>query len=77
VPVALAWRFAREPIAAWVHVTAPAAVERLFGGGDLETIDRLLATAPVPASARPAITRRAGIAIATSNARTHDSRDTD
>ena len=59
VPVVLAWRLASEPIAAWVHVTAPAAVDHLFGGGDLATIDRLIAAAPLPASARPAMARRA------------------
>jgi predicted PurR-regulated permease PerM len=63
VPVGLAWRFARAPIAAWVHVTAPTAVEHLFGGGDFETIDRILAAAPVPASARPMIARRVDGAI--------------
>jgi predicted PurR-regulated permease PerM len=63
LPVALAWRFARDPIAAWVHVTAPTAVEHLFGGGDFETIDRILAAAPVPASARPMVARRVDGAI--------------
>ena len=63
VPIALAWRFSSDPIAAWVHVTAPAAVDHLFGGGDFETIDRLIATAPVPASARPVIARRANSVI--------------
>jgi predicted PurR-regulated permease PerM len=57
VPLALAWRFAKEPIATWVHVTAPGAVEHLFGGSDFETIDRLIAAAPVPPSARPAVRR--------------------
>jgi predicted PurR-regulated permease PerM len=59
IPVALAWRFASEPIADWVHVTAPGAVDHLFGGGDFDTIDRFVASAPVPASARPMIRRRA------------------
>jgi predicted PurR-regulated permease PerM len=63
VPVGLAWRFASDPISTWVHVTAPGAVDHLFGGGDFETIDRLIAAAPVPASARPMITRRVGGAI--------------
>jgi hypothetical protein len=64
VPVALAWRFASDPIATWVHVTAPATVDHLFAGSDFETIDRILASAPVPASARPALKRRIGGAIA-------------
>ena len=58
LPVGLAWRFAREPIVRWVHVTAPDAVEHLFGGGDFERIDRAIASAPVPASVRPALRRR-------------------
>ncbi|MCU1385828.1 MAG: hypothetical protein JWL71_4525 [Acidobacteria bacterium] len=72
VPVALAWRFASGPIAAWVHVTAPTAVEHLFAGGDFETIDRLVASAPVPASARPLIVRQVdrGIGYVERHART-------
>ena len=64
VPVALAWRFAGDPIARWVHVTAPDTVDHLFGGSDIEAIDRMLASAPVPASARPVLKRRIGGAIA-------------
>ncbi|MGH9140531.1 MAG: AI-2E family transporter [Vicinamibacterales bacterium] len=63
VPIGLAWRFASEPISAWVHVTAPNTVEHLLGGGDFETIDRVIASAPLPASARPAIRRRVEGAI--------------
>ena len=48
MPIALAWRFASEPIATWVHVTAPDAVEHLFGGGDFDTIDRLIAIGAGP-----------------------------
>ena len=58
VPIALGWRFAREPIRSWVHVTAPAAVDELFDGGDFATIERVIGAAPVPASVRPAIARR-------------------
>ncbi len=63
VPIGLAWRFASVPIAEWVHVTAPNAVEHLFGGGDFETIDRVIASAPVPASVQPALERRVEQAI--------------
>jgi predicted PurR-regulated permease PerM len=63
VPVALGWRFGSAPITVWVQVTAPAAVEHLFGGGDFETIDRLIAAAPVPPAARPLVARRADQAI--------------
>ena len=58
LPVVAAWRFASDPIAAWVHVTAPQAVDHLFGGGDFETIDRVIASAPLPASMRPVLRRR-------------------
>jgi len=59
VPIAFAWRFASEPIAAWVHVTAPDTVEHLFGNGDFDTIDRAIASAPIPAPMRPALKRNA------------------
>ena len=58
VPIGLAWRFSGDPIAEWIHVTTPDAIDHLFGGGDFQTIDRLAATAPVPASVRPALKRR-------------------
>jgi predicted PurR-regulated permease PerM len=63
IPVALAWRFASGPIATWVRVTAPGAVDHLFTGGDLDTINRLIASAPAPASARPMMMRRTGSVI--------------
>jgi predicted PurR-regulated permease PerM len=63
VPIGLTWRFASEPIARWVHVTAPDTVNHLFGGGDFDTIERLIATAPVPGSVRPAVRRRVEVAI--------------
>jgi predicted PurR-regulated permease PerM len=63
LPIGLAWRFASEPIARWVHVTAPDAVGHLFGGGDFDTIDRMIATAPVPQSVRPTLKRRTEWAI--------------
>jgi predicted PurR-regulated permease PerM len=52
VPIGLAWRFASEPIVHWVKVTAPDTVDHLFGSGDFEAIDRLIAAAPVPPSMR-------------------------
>ena len=57
LPIGLAWRFGSAPIAEWVHVTAPGAVDHLFGGGDFDTIDRFIGTAPVPAAARPRVKR--------------------
>jgi len=64
VPIGLTWRFASGPIAHWVHVTAPDAVNHLFDGGDFDTIDRVIATAPVPGSLRPMLKRRIEGAIA-------------
>jgi predicted PurR-regulated permease PerM len=71
-----AWRFASEPIAAWVHVTAPEAVEHLFGGGDFETIDRVIASAPLPASARPVLRRQLERAIVYIQRHARDTLDT-
>jgi predicted PurR-regulated permease PerM len=62
-PGALAWRVSSERIRQWVRVTAPDAVEHLFSGGDFETIDRLIASAPMPASVRPVFKRRVNGAI--------------
>jgi predicted PurR-regulated permease PerM len=76
VPVVLAGRFASDPIKTWVHVTAPAAVEHLFAGGDFDAINRLIATAPLPASARPAIARRVDGALAYIQRQTRTTLDT-
>ncbi|MCX6545963.1 MAG: AI-2E family transporter [Acidobacteria bacterium] len=64
IPGALAWRASSDRVEQWVRVTAPAAVDRLFGGGDLEAIDHLIAEAPVPPAARPVLKRGADGAIA-------------
>jgi len=63
VPGAVAWRVSSARIELWVHVTAPEAVDHLFGNGDFETIDRLIAAAPVPSSARAALRRRVDGAV--------------
>lgn len=52
VPGALVWRSAQDDAAHWVRVTAPAAVERLFSGGNFEPFERLIARAPLSAIAR-------------------------
>ena len=46
VPGALAWRAAHDDTVHWVRVTAPAAVERLFSGGNFEPFERLIAKLP-------------------------------
>lgn len=63
IPIALAWRFGSEPIRHWVDVTAPDAVEHLFGGNDSATIDRLITSAPFATRARPFVKRRIDGAI--------------
>src|SRR5918995_1883634 len=51
-PGAFAWRGAQDDAVHWVRVTAPAAVERLFSGGNFEPFERLIARAPISAAAR-------------------------
>ncbi len=63
IPGAVAWRVSSDRIEQWVRVTAPEAVDHLFSGGDFETIDRLIAGAPVPSAVRPVLKRRVGGAI--------------
>jgi len=46
VPGVLAWRAAHDDTVHWVRVTAPAAVERLFSGGNFEPFERLIAKIP-------------------------------
>ena len=58
VPGTFLWRSAQDDAIHWVHVTAPAAVERLFTGGNFEPFERLIARAPVSAGARRGLTAR-------------------
>ena len=58
VPGALAWRAAHDDAVHWVRVTAPAAVERLFSGGNFEPFERLIARAPISSGARRGLIRR-------------------
>ena len=51
VPGTLAWRLAGDRMTRWVGETAPAAVDRLFGGVDLEPLERLVARAPMTSGA--------------------------
>jgi predicted PurR-regulated permease PerM len=64
VPGGLLWRSARPGTVHWVHVTAPAAVERLFGGGNFEPFERLIARAPMPAGLQRAAIARLERAMA-------------
>jgi predicted PurR-regulated permease PerM len=58
VPGALAFRSAQDDAIHWVRVTAPAAVERLFSGGNFEPFERLIARAPISIGARRGLTER-------------------
>jgi predicted PurR-regulated permease PerM len=63
IPGAVAWHSSSDRIEQWVRVTAPEAVDHLFSGGDFETINRLIAEAPVPSRARFVLKRRVDGAI--------------
>src|SRR4051812_1036489 len=52
VPGGLLWRSARGAAVRWVHETAPAAVERLFGGGNFAPFERAIMRAPIPDNLR-------------------------
>jgi predicted PurR-regulated permease PerM len=58
VPAGLLWQGARPIAVHWVHVTAPAAVERLFGGGNFAPFERLIAGTPMPARLQHALASR-------------------
>jgi predicted PurR-regulated permease PerM len=58
VPGALVWRGAQDNAVHWVHVTAPAAVERLFNGGNFQPFEALIARAPLSSGARHALIQR-------------------
>jgi predicted PurR-regulated permease PerM len=63
VPAALVWPSARDVISHWVRVTAPEAVDHLFRGGELSLLNRTVARAPLPSSARLFLTQRADRAV--------------
>jgi predicted PurR-regulated permease PerM len=64
LPAALAWRHSEDRVVHWVRVTAPAVVDRLFGGGKFEPLERLIARAPLSVGARNAWIRRTESAVA-------------
>jgi predicted PurR-regulated permease PerM len=64
VPSGAAWHFSRDRIEHWVDVTAPESVDHLLSGGDFDTIDHLIAAAPVPASTRPLVKQRVDEGVA-------------
>lgn len=48
VPGVLLWRVSKSDVTHWVNVTAPAALNHLFGGGGMAPVDRGLARLPLP-----------------------------
>jgi predicted PurR-regulated permease PerM len=64
VPGGMLWRNSRAAAVHWVHVTAPAAVERLFGGGNFEPFARMIAGAPISAGLQRRLTIRLEAAMA-------------
>ena len=50
---ALAWHMAAPIVGRWVHVTAPAVIDRVFTGGRRPAaVDRLYADVPLPGRAK-------------------------
>jgi predicted PurR-regulated permease PerM len=61
--IVVIWRLSADGITHWVHVTAPAAVDRLFTTARTEPLDRVIASAPVSPATRTAIKNRLDAAI--------------
>jgi predicted PurR-regulated permease PerM len=71
VPGALVWQRARPAVKHWIAVTAPAAVDRLFAGSAVPSIEAALA--PLQAPLRATLTRTA---VGTADAIEHSARGT-
>src|SRR6185295_10167068 len=52
VPAALFWRMTEPSVRHWVAVTAPSSVDRLFAGGSIGPLERVLTHAPLPSAVR-------------------------
>jgi predicted PurR-regulated permease PerM len=61
--IVLVWRLSADGITHWVHVTAPAAVDRLFTDARAEPIEWVIARAPIGAARQSALKRRLDDAI--------------
>lgn len=61
--IVVVWRLSADAVAQWVHLTAPAAVDRLFTSARAEPIERLIAAAPLAAATRAAMKDRVDGAI--------------
>src|SRR5262245_58839227 len=56
--ILLVWRVSAHGISAWVNVTAPAAVDRLFTSARAEPLEKLIAAAPVSPATQSAVKTR-------------------
>jgi predicted PurR-regulated permease PerM len=63
-PAVLAWSLWRDRVVEWIHVTAPQAVDRLFGNPDSIAFNRLANRLPLAPDTRAAVTERGDRAIA-------------
>jgi predicted PurR-regulated permease PerM len=59
LPGVMLWRTSAPAVKHWVAVTAPSTLDRLFAGGRIAPIERLLRHAPLPAGARATLTSAA------------------
>jgi predicted PurR-regulated permease PerM len=57
-PAALAWRASRASVERWVHVTAPASVNRLFNGSEAPAFTALVGRLPMDDARRQAAIER-------------------
>lgn len=64
VPGVLLWRMSEAAVKHWVAVTAPASVDRLFGGGTIAPLEAVLAHAPLPSGVRGTLMRGSARAAA-------------
>lgn len=64
VPGVLLWRMSEAAVKHWVAVTAPASVDRLFGGGTIAPLEAVLAHTPLPSGVRGTLMRGSARAAA-------------
>jgi predicted PurR-regulated permease PerM len=75
VPAALIWRTSADHVIHWVRVTAPDAVNELFGGDNLAPLEEMIADAPLPEGVRRAIAGRVKRGAAYVERQTRDTLD--
>src|SRR5262245_6442433 len=75
LPTALAWRETSAGVAHWVRVTAPEAVDHLFGQRDSRALEAFVRRLPIPASMRQDAIARGKVAVAYIDRETHATLD--